>query len=1312
MTLLAIGNSKASGHFTTPALSLLVGFAFAITVFGCGSDDAEVDGALVNVSVDPPAGYPGVELQVDLEIEPGDDSDEEEYGWAVEFGDGNSHSGDGLQGSSSHAYDAVGDYQIVVNALYDGEVADTVEIDYTVFDPIDLSVDSVRVQPVNVFVDETVTVSFDIQNETASPILTPFTVRAYLFEESTLTREDFLQGDIDLVEIGDQRLEVEDDDIVLDGGQGRNVSINAPVPEVPTGSYYGVVVIDPDQQLQTSNPERTIDVSAGTIQVENIGAGLPNISVQQLEVSPDRAFPELNRVTRAFMLTNLGGEDVFNVVHRTYLQVGSPQRDDSAVLIDTSDPVNLPVHHEEFVGPEEFILSDPIVPSPGQEEEVYLIVEAFSEDGDVEESTQLNNVLSSEEPIIVSDQPVDGPDIAVNHFSVSPLSTYLGGTLELEAAIANEGTHDVSSFFCGIYINPDPQISIDATLQLSTVNITGLSAGQQIDIERELTVPGVHDPGTYYPYIVCDPVGAINQPFRGNSQAIQLDPIQITDEADIDLFVDHVTVPEAADDEEIVTVETTLCVAGTNATGTTTGALFTTPGLHVDFDTEPAKEFEVPSINPGECIDLELEVQVQCRDFIDEIRVGVFADAEGVLPEENTTNNRATSDHSITLEGRYCECIDDEFGPNQTPQSAYPIDPTVEEPKQASICEPGSRDFYTVTLDEGDSLLVSTEHDSTRGPLQTAIFAPGGLTQLDLDNSANHQQVGVFLASSDGLPYVFSVSGQDTDIKNYYDVSAEVISQPEIVDVLPRNITLPPQTSFSIGATIDVDLRIYNLGQETTGDFDAQLVLTKERDEDNVGSPEDFILATHNIDSLSPGSHRDFTLEAPLAAQIDDGDYYIAVVLDPGEVLNEENRANNIDFSPEFSIETDCYDAFSPNDSFSQATSIEPGSYSNLVACQGSSDYYEICTPNAHSLDITVDGFDPDAGDIDITLYDQTLNAIDSSAQTGVDSEHVAVDYVDGDQCYYLRVVLVSLDSEAENTYSLDIDINEVAPELQCDPTFEPNDDFETASSLWAALHYENTIDRCPQDDVDFYYVQLSPATTVDFAATLEPANQPGTLRLQLYRPNGTPEKTVETAPGIPTAEIENYTAPTTGTYFLQVSIGGDEHRVTYNLEASGLPGVDLAVEDLNIGSGTYEEGDKIRYDFHLLNYGGDAVSSTDYHVYLGTSPTPDSGADQLLGEFGINDIEPDDLLEIEGQANVPSGAAEGTQYIHVVVDPDDELGDVNRSNNRDTVPIEIVASTASEEEDEEEEDDEEEEEEEDDEEEEEDDEDDDEGQG
>ena len=1268
MTVISDRYLSLAGALAPLAIAMAALFALAAFSAACGSDDAKGAGTLTEVSVSPEAGYPDVELTVSLQIEPEDGADADDYSWRVDFNDGNSRSGQGASGQAVHAYDDVGEYSILVEALLDGAVVDSARLDFPVYDPVDLMVDSVLAQPANVRVDENVTISFDVHNQTASPILTPFEVRAYLAPDNQTTRDNFADrvADGDLVPVGDQTLALDDDGISLRAGQRRNVSINNTVPDVPTGHYHGVVVIDPDHHLSDRTPNNTVASSTSTIHVENLDQGLPNLSVQALEVSPERAFPELNHFTRAFTLINLGGEDIFNVVHRTYVQVGSPQRGEDAVLVHESDPINLFSQGQQQIGPESFVLTEPIIPTDG-EKEVYVIVEAFSEDGDVEEITQTNNIAASNPPITVSDEPVDGPDIAVLDFSIAPDSTFLGGSLEMNATIANEGTQDVGSFFCGIYMGAEPNINPSGDPQVSTVAVTSLDAGEERYFDRELSISAVHNPGVYYFYIVCDPMGAINQPFRGNSQAIQFDPITITDEADIDLYVAEVEVPETADDGDLITVTTTFCVMGSNPTGTTTAALFTSPGSNVDFDAEPLTTFSVPNINPSECLEVDVEIEAQCQDFDDQLSIGVLADAEESLPEDNTSNNYGTADDPVQLDGLYCECIEDDFGPNQSPFAATPMDSGSYE---ASLCTASECDFYSVELDAGDSLLVTTEHDSSRGALETTLYAPGGYQQLDKDTSADVQKVGVFLASTDGLNYVIEVCGQTNDVRNYYDLDIEVIAQPSDVDVLPRNISIPPNDTFSVGSVIDVDFRIYNLGEQLTGEFDVDLVLTSARE---LGNADDITLATHTIDSISAGSHRDVTLEAPLSTLVADDDYYIAVVLDPAQVLNETNRDNNVGFTPTITVETSCYDPFTPNDSFSTAASIGEGTYSNLVACSGSSDYYEICAPNGTSLNASVT-FDSTQGDIDAILYNQTLESVDSSAQSGVDLEQVGVDYVDGDQCFYLRVVLVSLDADAENNYSLNININEVDPDLQCDPTFEPNDHFGTATSLWAALDYDSTIDRCPKDDVDFYYVNLSPQSTVDFSAGLEPANQSGTLRLQLYGPNLVPIETVETAPGIPTAEINDFQASTTGTYYLQVSVSGNEHRVHYSLDASGLPGIDLAVVDLGIGPGTYVPGDTVRYGFDLANYGGNDVASVDYKVYLSSSSSLDPENDQVLGQFTVDDVDADSSIEIDGQLNLPSNISAGTHYFHVFVDPDDDLNDVNRNNNRAYVTVPVVA--------------------------------------
>lgn len=1253
-------------HHTRPTVSLSL-FAFLLfsaallNLVGCGNGDgAEGSATLTELVVVPEAAYPDVEVEVSFTIVPASGHEGDDFSWRVEFGDGRAVSGDGLSAEARHRYGRTGQFTITVEALRGSTVAASADIAYSVYDPVDLRIEAVTAQPTNLQVDELLTVSFRVENKTAGPVKTPFILRAYLAESREITRADLPS----LPVVGETIRDVNEDGDSIQGGAQVSMGINGPVPDVSSGQYYVVAVIDPDNHIADRDLDDNLAISANPIRVENIDEALPDIAVAALEFSPDRAFPELSRITRSFSLSNLGNQDVFNVVHRTYLQVGSPELGDDAILLHTSDPLTLAGRQERLIGPTDFVLSEPIVPPAGQELEVYLIVQAYSQDGDVQEIRDDNNTAISSPPLLVSDQPVEGPDIAVHHFQVSPAQTYLGGNLQLEATIANEGDRDVSSFLCGIYLGAEPRIRLDGDPRMHNINIPGLEAGQISVISRSITVPGVHQPGQYYFYLFCDPNDALLEPYRGNNYFIQTTPVMITDQADIDLFIDELALPDTAADGDTIPVQARVCVSGSNASGVTKGALYAGPVGSVDFSGEPAQTFEIPNINPGECLDLTLEVEARCQDFNDRFTVGLIVDADEHLPEIFLDNNRRIASTPTTLSGAYCACEEDEFAPNHRPLDAYDLG---SESISGALCQPGGCDYFAVQVDQGDSLLVTTSFDSAQGGMATKLLVPSGTQILDESAAADRQEVALFNASSTQR-YLVSVCA-DQGTRNYYELDLNVLPQPQGVDVLPRNLQIPHQDSFSIGATIPIDLRIYNLGLESTGDFQAEVILTTTPDMDD---PDQISLSLADVSSINAGSYRDLTLQAKLPTLISDGDYYLAVLLDPDETLNDDNRQNNFAFTRQLTVKTYCYDFFSPNHTIGDAAPIDPGNYSNLVVCADSYDYFELCAPNGHRLSARASFIDDD-GDIDIVLYNQNLEVVDSSARSGVDVEEVNVDYVNGDQCYYLRVALVTLADEAENTYSLNFEVNELPPEMQCDADFEPNDDFASATSLWAALNHGQSLDRCPREDEDFYQVRLSPASPVTFRATLDPPLQAGTLRLQLYTPNGTPEINVETAPGIPTAEIENYLPPTAGRYFLQVTVGGNERRVTYRLEAEGLPGVDLAAENLTIGPGTYQEGDDLRLGFILHNYGGSPVTDVAYEVYLGSSPTLNRDDDPLLGAFTVDALGAEQSIEVQAQVMIPTGQSPGTHYLHIFVDPDDALNDVNRNNNRISTPVIII---------------------------------------
>lgn len=1248
---------------TLRAALLAVFSIVSLLILGaCGGESSDKSATVSITSIQPELAYTGVNTTISFEITPGAKTSEDELKWELDFGDGQTVSGSDLSGDATHIYQEAGDYQLTLSALAGADTLAEDTATLKVLGPVDLALSQTRATPANIRVGETLSISFTAQNIEDTAVEAPFRVHAYLSESAEVSPADI----DDLLELGSTTVRANnDDEPVIEAGGSISPGFSAPIPEQTSpGDYYIVTWADPSGQFSDTNPDNNLDVSENIVRVQTPTQHIPDLEVLDVMLLPDRAFPTLNKVTRAFTISNQGGGDAVDVVAEVWLSVGDDELDpDEDILLEETAPFRVNAGEEALFDPKSFVLDEEIIPPAGEELEVYLIVEVAIQ-GDSPETNLDNNIAASKEPTIVSDERVDGTDIAVSDFEVSPEATYLNGTLHVTMNVKNEGTLDASSFFCSLYLGETPAVNTERDPRLTNINISSLPGGEERFIERDIKIPALFDPGTYYIYVVCDPQGTLDEPYRSNNQAIYESPIRITDQADIDLYVDSLTVPESAEVGDDITLVARLCVSGSNATGPTLGKLWRSAQSTPDFDAPALLEFDIPNINPGECLDLEIETVAECSDFKGQYQYGVKVDTEEQLPESDRDNNSALGNRSLAVSGEECSCEPDGRG-NDEALNAYPIQPGS---SSEQLCEPERCDYYSVELDADDSLIVNTTFEAERGELVTTLYDPSGLNQLDKDSNAGQQEVATFLASSAGA-YIFSVCGMTSATQNLYELDVDVSAPPEGADVAARNLKVPARDSFSIGATFEVSFRVYNLGQaDTPESFDARLVLSPTP---TIGDGDDLLLepATLSIPKISAGSSEEITATVTIPTSIDDGEYYLGVDL----LLDDENPDNNQASSDKIRVETQCYDPLEPNDSFAEAAEISAGSYSNLVACTAADDYYKLCVENGKSFSARVE-FDSSEGDIDMALYDEQYRRLATSAQVGSDFEEVGVDYVNGAQCYYLNVHLVTLEQVLQIDYDMTVALQDVDPELQCTGAFEPNDTIASASSLRAALGSSVELDRCPRGDTDFYYISLTAGQQVSFRGILDPADQQGTLRLQLYKPNHTVGPNQETAPGNPVAEIEDYRAPSTGTYYLQVTISGSQRRVTYDLEADGIGasgGVDLAVKDLTIGPGDYLPGDDVRFGFTLENLGADAATQPSYRVLLGDSETPDPDADLELDSFSLSSgLGGGDQIEVNGRADLPADAPwDEPAWLHIVAESHAET-DINPANNTASTPI------------------------------------------
>ncbi|WP_168211015.1 CARDB domain-containing protein [Persicimonas caeni] len=1242
-------------------LLVLLLLPLALVSTSCGGDDGEKTAEVEITSIEPASSYPGVETAISFTITPGEGTSASELSWTVDFGDNQTASGEELEDTVTHVYENSGQYRVEVVALAGGSEVGSATSTVRVLAPVDLAISETRGSPANVQTGDTLTVSFEVANQVAGAVESPFDVSVYLSPSASVTVDD-LEG-LPLLATTTVSASQEGEPVIA-AGESVSAGLSAEVPsDVSSGDYHLVSWINPEGQLADSEPGNNLDVAQGIVRVENPDEVLPDLAVTDVLIIPDRAFPTLNQLTRSFTVANRGNVEAFDVVAKVWLSQGDAELDESSdMLLEKTDPFNVPPNDKVVFDPEEFVLDNEIAPTPGEELEVYMIVEVAIQ-GDSTEANLDNNVGASPNPTVVSDERVDGTDIVVRDFSVTPNSTFLDGTLEATLVVANEGTLDASSFFCGIYLGDEPAVNTDLDPRLSNINISGIDSDTEQTIEQSFVVPALYDPGTYYMYVVCDPLGALSEPYRSNNQKVYLEPVTITDEADVDLYVDSLTVPSTANEGDTVDLTATICVSGSNPSGTTRGRLWRSPNAAPDFTEDPIAEFDIPNINPGGCEDVTIQTDASCADFVAEYGYAIEVDYQDRLPESDEDNNTATGSNLLDVSGEFCSCTADAYANDASNQ---PLPLTAGQFSDA-VCDPEICDWYAADLQQNESLLVTTTFDANQGQLETRLYDSSGSNELDSSVADGRQEVATFLVPSAGR-YLFKVCGETPDIQNLYDVDVEILSPSPGVDVLPRELEVPQRDSFSIGAQLDISFRVYNIGQTaTSGAFDANLVISPN---DVIGDGDDIPLqpTSVSVSQVSGGGSKDVSATVEIPTSVNDGDYYIGVQLD----IADGDTTNNAVASKMITVETLCYDPLEPNDSFADAPSMSAGSYSNLTACTAADDYYKLCVQNGKKFTLRADFFDSQ-GDIDIELFDQQRQIIDSSANSGVDSESVSVDYVNGDQCYYARVYLLTLQQDLQTSYDMSINVSNVDPSLQCDGYFEPNDTTSSAASLLAALQHTNTLDRCPASDTDYYYVSLSSGQTVSLRGLLEPSTQAGTLRIQLYQPNGTPGPNMETAPGAPVAEIANYTAPTSGTYYLQVTLSGTQRRATYTLEADGIGGIDLEASNLLIGPGTYRANDEVRFGFDLANLRSDPATAPTYTVWLGTAQAHDPNADIQLGSFSLSsDVAGNSSTSIADRVDLPSsGLWDGTGYLHVVVEANGQT-DPNPGNNTTTTTIDL----------------------------------------
>jgi PKD repeat protein len=1202
-----------------------------------------------------------------------------DYDWTFDFGDGTTATGQNGQPAATREYTDAGKYPVTLtisDTTCDLQYQATSEVE--VYGRVELTGQDLVVNPRNLNVLDEATITMKVTNEADQALRLPVTVSFFLSERPAVLWEDISA----LLPLTNVTISPDDQGISI--GSGARVSVDqvAVIPrEVGSGSYYLVAAIDLTDQIGEDDDRRNNIVVSGTpIVVSNTLEDAPDLVVDQVQVGPATAFRRLTQISLNADVKNIGTNFSPDSTYGVYIQNGDTFDPETATRIFTSDGIlidNRPPDNVFQVRGQVIVLAEPIELGDGDPDlEITVVVCADPDDDilegspeDTDSGAEGNNCGSSMTSIVISNQAQPGIDIALVNFAFSPTSTFLDGTVEVTLTVDNFGDTPTSSFFCGVFLSANETLEVADDPRLANVNFSRLQPNleEPVVVSRVATVPAFFDIGTFWVFAYCDPSNVVNETFEDNNIVRLPEQITIAASAIIDLVVTDITIdPAEIGDGEPVTITATVENTGT------TGAGPSTLGVRISRDQEVGPEDTevavgmVPSLPAGTSVEVEMNIDtLLCDIFQDSYYLGINIDPSNLVPEVDETNNQTVLDEQITFVGPRCSCEDDLYDPNNTPRTAVPLGGG--EFDDLTICTGGGRDYFGVDLTVGQSVNVRLmlQHAGDCTNLDMRLLDQNFQTIGESTSDGPLEQADLFLVQQQGR-YVIEVFGRTGCDVNRYDLGIEVISPGAGVDLTGTGLTLD-NNNPSLAEEVGVSFTTLNIANDDAGDYDITYYLAVDTTIDFIN---DFNLGSSTVEGGLNGARtrRDESI-LTIPRDAIGTNYYLCAVIDSGEDVSETNEDNNIVCSEQIEVDTSCFDPFEFNDTPQDATEIEPGVFQNLNVCNnGRQDHYRFCVESGTELEVSVE-FVHAEGDIDLCILEdrEGYPAVGCSTSTN-NTESVGIEYVGGAQCFIARVQLNDR-NEVANDYEMEVRAEPADPLLACDDLYEPNNNFDQAleseADLFDAINDETVIDRCPEDDFDFFYVDVVAGPTMELCVENHESNpMPFNMNLTLYDPQ---RRQLQANTGPNPCITQRLTV--SGRYFVRIwATNQDRRAVRYQVSVAGLFGVDLSGRDLNITPTEIVPGETfVIYDFTVENGRSDRAEDVAYGVYYSTDPIIDPETDTLVAERtiggidGFSEVDVQDIISLE-----PNEAFQpGVGYLGIYLDHEDLVDEENETNNR-----------------------------------------------
>jgi hypothetical protein len=261
--------------------------------------------------------------------------------------------------------------------------------------------------------------------------------------------------------------------------------------------------------------------------------------------------------------------------------------------------------------------------------------------------------------------------------------------------------------------------------------------------------------------------------------------------------------------------------------------------------------------------------------------------------------------------------------------------------------------------------------------------------------------------------------------------------------------------------------------------------------------------------------------------------------------------------------DTNCTDAFEPNEVADTSPVLSPGNYEGLKICSGDVDFFAVSVAPGDVLEASV-LFSHLDGDIDLALLDINQTVLGRSVSIS-DNESISFNRFTRAGNVFLRVE--GFEDEA-NEYVLDIVVR--AADNSCEPDeAEPNDTANQATRLVDGESRSLTV--CPNEQ-DFFSIALDEGERIE--ATIEFVHAEADLDLALFAPDA--QDSLIISAGISDSETVRWTALEGGNHFINAfGFEGDSGSYTISVrtcENDADDPNDTPAEAASLSSGVREQ--------------------------------------------------------------------------------------------------------------------------------------------